>query len=409
MTPAFRSHDSVRSNHHGTLEVALLTGGTDRPYALGLADALLSKGVRLDFIGSDDLDCPALRKKPLCNFLNLRGDQREDASLAAKVTRVLGYYARLVRYALRSRPPVFHILWHNKFEAFDRTLLMLFYKLLGKKIAFTAHNVNAGKRDAKDTLLNRLTLRFQYRLADHVFVHTQAMKKELVEGFDIGEDVATVIPFGLTAAVPDTDLTRGQARQRLGLGERDKAILFYGHIAPYKGLAFLVAAFQQLAANDADYRLIVAGKPSAESEAYVNDIQQSIANDAIRARITQRLEFVPENETEIYFKAADVLALPYTEISQSGVLVLGYSFGLPAIAADVGSFRDDIVEGDTGFLCRPGDHADLARAIDAYFRSDLFRTLATRRPEIRQYAERRYSWDAVSRATCAVYQELLAK
>ena len=50
---------------------------------------------------------------------------------------------------------------------------MLYYRILGKKIVLTAHNVNAAIRDSKDTLLNRLTLRIQYRLADHIFVHTR--------------------------------------------------------------------------------------------------------------------------------------------------------------------------------------------------------------------------------------------
>ena len=64
----------------------------------------------------------------------------------------------------RPRPKLFHILWNNKFQFFDRTLLMLYYRLLGKKIAFTAHNVNAGKRDSNDSWLNRLSLKIQYRL-----------------------------------------------------------------------------------------------------------------------------------------------------------------------------------------------------------------------------------------------------
>ena len=95
------------------------------------------------------------------------------------------YYARLIRYAATAKPRIFHILWNNKFESFDRTLLMLYYKVLGKKIVLTVHNVNAGRRDSKDTRLNRLTLRIQYRLADHIFVHTEKMKRELIEEFGV--------------------------------------------------------------------------------------------------------------------------------------------------------------------------------------------------------------------------------
>ena len=57
-----------------------------------------------------------------------------------------------------------HILWNYKLELFDRTVFMLCYKALGKKIVFTAHNVNQARRDSKDSWLNRTTLEIQYRL-----------------------------------------------------------------------------------------------------------------------------------------------------------------------------------------------------------------------------------------------------
>ncbi len=167
------------------IEVGLLTGGFDRPYVFGLATTLVSKGVCLDVIGSNSVDRPELHAPPKLNFLNLRGDQRREVSVRKKVARVLNYYARLIRYTLIAKPKIFHILWNNKFQFFDRTLLTLYYKLLGKKIVLTAHNINAGKRDSTDTMLNRLTLKIQYRLADHIFVHTEKMKSELAEEFGI--------------------------------------------------------------------------------------------------------------------------------------------------------------------------------------------------------------------------------
>ena len=139
--------------------MTLLTGGGDRPYAFGLATELISKGAALDVIGSDDLDCPEFHGKPGLNFLNLRGDQRPDVGFVRKMSQgIRSTMPRLIRYAATAKPRIFHILWNNKFEAFDRTLLMLYYRLLGKKIVLTVHNVNAARRDSKDTILNRLTL-----------------------------------------------------------------------------------------------------------------------------------------------------------------------------------------------------------------------------------------------------------
>jgi D-inositol-3-phosphate glycosyltransferase len=392
-----------------THQIALLTGGGDKHYSFGLAMELLSKGAGLDVIGSDELDCPEFRCAPRLEFLNLRGDQDRAASLLPKVLRVSGYYARLIRYAATAKPRIFHILWNNRFELFDRTLLTYYYRFLGKKIVLTAHNVNAGKRDGSDTVLNRLGLRVQYRLADHIFVHTQKMKQELVEEFGVQATRITIVPFGINNAVPNTSLSSGEAKRRLGIRENEKAILFFGRITPYKGLEYLITAFQKILVRTDNYRLIIAGRPEKGCERYWASLRRVIDDDLQRELILLRAEHIPDAETELYFKAADALVLPYRDIFQSGILFLGYSFGLPALVADVGSLKDDIVEGSTGYVFKPEDPADLARAIEKYFSSDLYKGLRRRRQEIRDYAAQKNSWDAVGQMTMSVYSSLLCK
>jgi len=389
------------------MEVALFTGGRDRPYALGLVKALLSHGVSLQVLGGDELDNAELPASSRLKFLNICAKSQPSVSYLWRAWRLLVYYARVIAYAAVAEPKIFHILWNGKFEYFDRTLLAPYHKLLGKKIVFTAHNVNAGKRDSNDSLLNRMTLRIQYRLTDHIFVHTQQMKDDLLRDFGVREVAVTVIPFGINNAAPCTDLTIADAKEQLGLKQGERVILFFGNIGPYKGLHHLIAAFQRLSAQNEEYRLIIAGKHRTGAEQYVNEICEATNRDVKMGRIIRRIEHIPDDETELYFKAADVLILPYTFVSQSGVLFLGYSFGLPVIATDVGSLRDDIVERETGFLCQPSDPADLARAIEAYFESDLFKNLSGRRQQIQHYARKRHSWDVVGEMTRNVYMELL--
>jgi D-inositol-3-phosphate glycosyltransferase len=389
------------------MEVGLFTGGRDRPYAVGLVKALMSQGLRLHVVGGDELDCPEIQPNSRLNLINLHGASRPDSSHLWKALRVLAYYAQLIPYAAVAKPKIFHTLWNGKFEYFDRTLLTVYFKLLGKKIAFTAHNVNAGKRDSNDSRVNRLTLRIQYRLADHIFVHTEQMKSELIQDFAVRTENVTVIPFGINNAVPHTELTTTEAKRRLGVQERERTILFFGNIGPYKGLDHLVAAFQILNTRNGDYRLVIAGKQRTGVEQYVNDLREATAREVEQGKIIQRIEHIPDSEIELYFKAADVLVLPYTSVSQSGVLFLGQSFGLPVIATDVGSLRDDIVENETGFLCKPSDPVDLARAIGTYFESDLSKNLPDRRQKIQEHAGERHSWDVVGEITRTVYAGLL--
>lgn len=374
---------------------------------MGLAGSLIEQGICFDFIGSDELESPELLSSPQVRFLNLRGDANPLASMTTKIVRVIRYYGRLVRYAATARSAVFHVLWNGKLEFLDRTVLLLYYRLLGKQIVLTVHNVNANKRDGNDSALNRLTLWIQYRLVDHLFVHTQQMKKELRADFAVADAKISVIPFGINSTVPDTALTGAEARRRLGLAASDKIVLFFGHITPYKGLEYLVEAIALLTDRLPEGRLVIAGRPKG-SQSYWATIEERISQLQLGSRVVARIEFVPDADTEVYFKAADLLALPYTHVFQSGVLFLGYNFGLPALASDVASFREDIIEGETGFVCSPHDSAALARSIERFFASELYGALATRRSAIRQFATERYSWTTVGSITREVYRALLA-
>jgi glycosyltransferase involved in cell wall biosynthesis len=333
---------------------------------------------------------------------------RGNASLAAKIVRVARYYWRLISYAATAEPRVFHILWNNKLEYLDRTVLLAYYRLLGKRLVHTVHNVNVRQRDGNDGILNQLTLRTQYALVDYLFVHTEQMKRSLHTDFGVPNEKIGVIPFGINSTVPDTALTPAEARRRLSIDPTEKVILFFGNVAPYKGLEYLIEAIGLGGERLADCRLLIAGRLKC-SPSYWADIQRRIADWGLADRVTQRVEFVPDEETERYFKAADVLALPYTHIFQSGVLFLGYNFGLPVIATDVGSLKDDVVEEATGFVCPPQNPQALARTIERYFASDLYQTLAHRRLEIRQFARERYSWEVVGLRTKRIYQTLTCR
>src|SRR5678815_5780861 len=111
---------------------------------------------------------------------------------------------------------------------------------MGKKVLLTVHNVNAAKRDSRDTWFNRKTLGFQYWMADHLFVHTNRMRSELIADFRVPHTRISVIPFGINSIFPSRSITSQAARMHMGLHSEEKVGLFFGQIAPYKGLEYLI-------------------------------------------------------------------------------------------------------------------------------------------------------------------------
>lgn len=389
------------------MKVALLTGGDDPNYAVPLATSLADRGLEVDFIGNDDMAGCASLRRPDIRYLNLRGSQDPCAPLASKTARVLRYYRNLIAYAASTNAGLFHILWLNKFDLLDRTLMNAFYKLTRKKLVFTAHNVNTRKRDGTDTPVNRATLRAMYAMLDHIFVHTESSRDELVREYRVSTGKVSVIPFGLNTYAPDTALSKREARAALGLGETEPVLLFFGQIAPYKGLDLLVDAMPVVAAQVPNCRLVIAGRAKLGSEGYWQSLKSRLA-DGGRPHpwITVKDEFIPDSEVPLLFRAADALALPYRAIYQSGPLSLAFRFGVPVIATRVGSFADDVLPGLTGLLCEPDNPHDLARAIGEYFESELYLDGDQAGKRIREIASEKYSWERISQTIVDVYVQL---
>ena len=146
-------------NRISPLKIALLTGGIDKHYACGLSQSLASLGITVDVICNSEMDTPEMQECGNVRLLSFYATPQRHHNKLQRLLAIFGVYARLLYYGAASSAPIFHILWNYKFTFFDRTLLLIYYKLLGKRLAFTAHNVNAGERDGSDSLLNRVSLR----------------------------------------------------------------------------------------------------------------------------------------------------------------------------------------------------------------------------------------------------------
>src|SRR2546426_6739732 len=116
------------------MKVALLTGGKDPHYARGLTRELTARGMHVALIGNEELARCEDVGSGTVELHNLIGSQDPNDGLLAKGWRLLSYYARLLVFAARMDAKLFHVLWFRKFPLMERTLLNLYFKLLGKKL-----------------------------------------------------------------------------------------------------------------------------------------------------------------------------------------------------------------------------------------------------------------------------------
>jgi glycosyltransferase involved in cell wall biosynthesis len=314
-----------------------------------------------------------------------------------------------VMEALRSqgRPDIIHLHWTEPYIAragrvsrlkARRTLLELrLARRTGIGIVWTAHDLF--RHDARPDPVERRFLRGLFATADVVVAHCEAAAAELIGA--LGLDSAarrktTVIPHGhYRGAYPDT-ISRSEARGRLGLPRDARVIAFVGWVRPYKGAAELVEAFARV--DEPTARLIVAGR--ALDEDYASRLRILAAADP---RVHLALGFVPDEELQVYLRAADVVAAPFLEILTSGSVILAMSFERAVIAPRRGCVAETLDEAG-GLLYESDDPSGLEGALRAAMTADLD---AMGRHNVA--ALERLAWPRIAAATRQVYERVLSR
>jgi glycosyltransferase involved in cell wall biosynthesis len=109
-------------------------------------------------------------------------------------------------------------------------------------------------------------------------------------------------------------------------------IAFFGLIREYKSVPHLVRTARALAG---DVVLLVAGAP--QPDALAGEVRSAAAGDP---RIRLSLGHVPDDEVQHYFRAADLAALPFRDITNSGSALLALGFDCPVLVPDRGAMGE---------------------------------------------------------------------
>jgi glycosyltransferase involved in cell wall biosynthesis len=379
------------------LRVALL--GTFPPlrglssYCLELSLALASL-VQVEFISF---------KKLYPGFLYPGGGLKDDHTFPAtkherlKVKRRLTWYNPLtwIFEAASSKADLLHAQWWSLPLVAVYVCICAIFKLRGKPVIFTVHNVLSHER----SLLYETGSRWLYKLGDHFIVHTEQNRRQLEAGCGVPGSRISMIPHGTLDFHVANHCNRASIRQELGIDPGQQVILLFGAIRPYKGVDTALKAFSQVLTEVPHALLMIAGKLWQTWEPYQRLIDELELADALRTF----LEYIPSGEVYKYFEAADLVILPYHHFdSQSGIGGTAVSFRKPLIVSDAGGLPDLVK--DRKYVIPSKDTAALARCVTACLQ-DPSRLAAMSADAETVAAE--ISWSAIAQKTCAVYNNLL--
>ncbi len=130
--------------------------------------------------------------------------------------------------------------------------------------------------------------------------------------------------------------------------------------------------------------------------------EQLIKNKRLYNSVLMEIRYIPDEDVNYYFRAVDVVVLPYKKIYQSGVLLMAMSHSKPVIVSDLPGMTEIIKDGVNGAVFKTCDKSALARSI--------IETLSSK-SKMKQYASgaynttiKRHSWTLVGRLTTEAYK-----
>lgn len=363
--------------------IVCVSHGFQTNYERGFCNGLVENGVPLTLISSDRTDTAGLASA--VRTRNLRGSQEESRTRWQKALNMFGYHLSLMAYAIYRRRSIMHVIGLIDPPLLCGILEGLLFRLVNRRYVLTVHNLLPHDRH---TYFNRICYGLSFRIAHQLVVHTECMKRDLTVKFGIDSENILVMEHGIEPAT-DVDHDWGDERQP----GQVPMILIFGKIAPYKGVDLLIEA---LRAVSFDFRLVIAG--ACPSNDFRLKLQALIANHPFRERIEWRDGFVTESDMELLFKAADLVALPYRHIDQSGVLFQALRFGVPVLATRVGQFAHYVTK-DVGEVAEPDDLASLSGAFERW----EVRRKSFQRSLIREIG-RSYEWPTTVQVLNSVYR-----
>jgi len=269
------------------------------------------------------------------------------------------------RFLKMQKPNIIVLQWWTSSVAHMHLLLRLFSSLTNRpKIIIEFHEVVDPFEESilPIRLYSKITGKVLRKNLDAYITHSESDKQLVSDRYAIDPEKIHVIPLGLFDQYGEL-LNEKEAKGILSISE-EFTILSFGLIRKYKGIPYLIRAFEQLPSEILEKsRLLIVGEVWEDRKELLDQIKTS----PLREKITLVDEYVSDEKVNVYFSAADVVVLPYLRASQSGIAHIAMSFGKPVVVSEVGGLKESMAGYKGTFFVPPGDVESIRKAVLSQF------------------------------------------
>lgn len=200
------------------------------------------------------------------------------------------------------------------------------------------HEVIPHEGDRQVNMVDRMN-RAVCRFADHIVLHNQMYCEELSKRYGLRPERVHYLALWRKYPAFTPPVHTGR-------------VLFFGRMNPYKGIDNLLKIVRLCPELAFD----VIGRVDPQVKGLVDQLQKE-------PNVHLCTGYVTDQEMEQAFIHADWVIVPYNSASQSGIIIDAYKYSRPVIAFDVGAISEQVSDGESGYLIRPGDHSQFAAVL----------------------------------------------
>lgn len=231
---------------------------------------------------------------------------------------------------------------------------LLLYKLFGKKMVLTVHD--PFPHTGEITARKKFNYKMAMKMVRHFVLLNDKQKEQFCKSYNVRPEQILINRLG----VYDNISTFVRPRE----STISHNVLFFGRISPYKGIEFLCQAMIKVKEQVPDATLTIAGggKMYFDIAPYQKQDWVVVIN-----------RYVGMEELAGLLQNCALSVCPYTDATQSGVIMTSYSLCKPVVATNVGGLGEMVENGKTGLLVSPKDVDALAKAIINLLKDDVRR------------------------------------
>ena len=277
----------------------------------------------------------------------------------------------------------------GKFDIIHTDCFLKFYDTLlyryKNKLVQTFHDPfpHSGERSMKSDLFRHLAA----KLSKRIILLNEKQKKQFAKLYKININHIDINKLGIYDCIRTFKIQQSSPRN-------SHNILFFGRISPYKGIEFLTEAMIKVHEVIPDATLTIAGggKLYFNFQKYSNLKYINLIN-----------RYVDMEELAHLLQKSEIVACPYTDATQSGVIMTSYSLCKPVVATNVGGLEEMVDSEKSGILVSPKDSDALANAIIHLLKDEeLKKQMQDYIKE--QYFHREKSWQNIVAKYICIYQ-----